>query len=73
MSFRIIVDPEKCKSCELCIAACPKHIMRLSEVKNARGFELAQCFDESKCIGCKICAEVCPDVAIEIIKENDDE
>lgn len=71
MAFRVKIDPDKCKSCRLCIAACPKNIMSLSEQKNVQGFELAVCIDEEKCIGCKACAEVCPDVAIEIIKEND--
>lgn len=71
MLYRIIVDPEKCKSCGLCLAACPKHIMKISDQKNSRGFEVAECFDLSQCIGCKACAEICPDAAIEIVKENE--
>ncbi len=71
MLYRITVDPEKCKSCSLCIAACPKHIMSLSDKTNSRGFEVVECVDLSQCIGCKACAEVCPEVAIEITKENE--
>ncbi len=66
--FKIKVDPIFCKSCELCVVACPKKIMKISDKKNDRGFSLAVCMDEEACIGCMACAEVCPDVAIEIIR-----
>lgn len=70
MKYRVKVDPDKCKSCQLCVAACPKKIMKLSDKKNSRGFEIAICVDEDLCIGCQACAQVCPDVAIEIDKED---
>jgi Fe-S-cluster-containing hydrogenase component 2 len=31
---KIVVDEERCKGCELCIPACPKHIMVMSEKFN---------------------------------------
>jgi 2-oxoglutarate ferredoxin oxidoreductase subunit delta len=66
--FRVKVDPNLCKSCELCIAVCPKKIMVISDQKNDLGFRLALCTDHSACTGCMACALVCPDVAIEIIR-----
>lgn len=68
MAFKVKVDARRCKSCELCVAVCPKKIMEISDRKNEQGFWLAVCVDESVCTGCLACAQVCPDVAIEILK-----
>ena len=68
MPFKVKVDSRRCKSCELCVVACPKKIMLISDRKNELGFKVADCSDESKCSGCLACCQVCPDVAIEIVK-----
>ncbi|MBN1596650.1 4Fe-4S dicluster domain-containing protein [candidate division FCPU426 bacterium] len=65
------IDPKRCKACELCIDACPKKIMILSDTINELGFRVAACMDETQCSGCLACAQVCPDVAIEIDKESE--
>ena len=65
---RVIVDANRCKGCGLCTRACPKKIMALSKVFNAKGYNPAECVDESKCIGCALCGRTCPDVAIEVYK-----
>jgi len=33
---KIVIDEERCKGCELCIPACPKHIIVMSEKYNKR-------------------------------------
>ena len=68
--FKVKVDARRCKSCELCIPACPKKIMLISDRKNELGFKVAVCRDESACTGCLGCAQVCPEVAIEIFREE---
>ena len=68
--FKVKVDACRCKSCELCVAACPKKIIKISDQKNELGFRLAVCVDESTCTGCLACAQVCPDVAIEIVRRE---
>ena len=68
--FKIRVDASRCKSCELCVVACPKKIMAVSDKKNELGFKLAICTDENVCTGCLACAQVCPDVAIEIVRQE---
>jgi 2-oxoglutarate ferredoxin oxidoreductase subunit delta len=65
---KMTVDPNYCKGCGLCIAACPKKIIRFSEKINSKGYHYAECFDEEACIACKLCYTTCPDVAITIEK-----
>lgn len=65
--MKVKFDSARCKSCGLCIEACPKKILRISEdAMNAKGYRTAEITDEKECIGCMSCALVCPDCAIEI-------
>lgn len=68
--FKVKVIASRCKSCELCLAVCPKKIIAISDKKNELGFRLAVCTDEGACTGCLACSQICPDVAIEIIRED---
>jgi 2-oxoglutarate ferredoxin oxidoreductase subunit delta len=61
-----LIDQERCKGCMLCISACPKKILKMSNNINKQGSGYPECFDESKCIACTFCAIICPDSAIEI-------
>jgi len=64
---RIIVDPNYCKGCGLCIEVCPAAIIVLDpDEMTAKGYHPAKLTDESKCTGCATCAIVCPDVAIKV-------
>lgn len=61
------IDSNVCKSCELCVAACPKHIIALDkEFINEKGYHPARVIDMEKCIGCAACAIMCPDCAIKV-------
>ena len=64
---RITVDENLCKGCELCVEACPKNLIALSDVKiNAKGYHTAELTKEDECTGCCCCAMMCPDVAITV-------
>jgi len=65
---KMTVDPNYCKGCGLCIIACPRKIIRLSENINAKGYNYAECIEQEKCTACKMCYITCPDVAITIEK-----
>ena len=65
-TFHIWVDDETCKSCGLCIANCPKQILRFSQRINKQGLNPMECIDHEACIGCLSCAEICPEVAIQV-------
>ncbi len=64
----IIIDQERCKGCELCIKACPKNIIFMSEKFNKKGYHYTKQIKPEECTGCTFCALVCPDVAIEVFK-----
>ena len=54
---RVIFNVERCKSCGLCVEACPK------------GYNPAKIVDEEKCVGCASCALMCPDVVITVERD----
>ena len=68
--YRIAIDKEHCKGCELCVAVCPKKVIALRPEMNSRGQHFASAEREKDCIGCLQCAEICPDAAIEIDEES---
>ena len=61
----IVIDEKKCKSCYLCIEACPKKILKISNRTGKTGSGVVEFVDDNKqCIGCGLCAMTCPDLAI---------
>ena len=66
---RIVVNEAYCKGCELCVAACPQHVIALSvERITARGYHPAELIEDG-CTGCAVCAVVCPEAAITVYRE----
>ena len=45
---RVEFDEKLCKGCELCVSACPKKILHLSDRTNAMGYRVAECFRPDK-------------------------
>ena len=67
---KIAIDSQRCKGCGLCIWACPKGHITLSDEEDIRGIRVAF-FDEGhSCTGCTFCAIVCPEVAIDVYKAS---
>jgi len=58
------INKDLCKECGLCIAACPRNALELSEEFNAKGFHPVRL--KSGCNYCGMCYLVCPDYVIEI-------
>ncbi len=64
MSY-IKIDQDKCKSCYLCIDACPFKLIKKSNNTGSTGELTVEFSDsENKCVGCAQCAIVCPEIAI---------
>ncbi|GIX47470.1 MAG: ferredoxin [Candidatus Tectimicrobiota bacterium] len=60
----IVIEPERCKGCDICVAFCPPQVLRLSRRRNSLNHRVVELFDPAGCTGCEICARVCPDLAI---------
>jgi len=71
MGFRVYIDEERCKGCELCVDACPQAVLEMSGRLNAKGYDVAAVADQERCTGCGLCATMCPDVAVAITKQGD--
>ena len=66
---KLTINDERCKGCALCVRACPKDLLRLSETKlNSKGYHPAELTDSEQCVACASCARTCPDAVIEIEK-----
>lgn len=60
---------ELCKGCELCIIACPKKIIFVTERLNQSGYPVVGVTEADKCTGCAMCYLMCPDLAIRVERE----
>lgn len=70
MAARVTFDRDRCKGCELCVSACPKHIVSIDgQATNRKGYHPATVTDMSKCTGCASCARMCPDSIITVERE----
>lgn len=63
---KVTFNEDKCKGCGLCVQACPKKIVALSERMNSKGYHPAEVKQQELCIGCTSCAIMCPDVVIKV-------
>jgi 2-oxoglutarate ferredoxin oxidoreductase subunit delta len=58
---------DRCKGCELCIGACPKHVLRLDTgIVNGLGHHPVTLTDAAGCTSCALCARVCPDAVFAV-------
>ena len=64
----IDVNELYCKGCELCVQACPQHVMSLDTSRlTPKGYHPVRLHAEG-CTGCAICAVVCPDAALTVYR-----
>jgi len=64
---KLTFKTDNCKGCGLCVNACPKHLLRISEEKiNLKGHHPAEITDMEACVGCAACAIMCPDCIIKV-------
>ena len=68
MKGAIVVDSERCKGCEVCVAACPTDVIRMAAEVNGKGYHFAYMEYPENCTGCTNCAVVCPDGAISVYR-----
>ena len=67
----IVVNEERCKGCSLCVVACPKDVIALTDRKvNVNGYPFAIAARPDECIGCTACGIVCPDGCIPVYRKK---
>jgi len=64
--IEIVINPDYCKGCSICIDFCPKKILQPSRDINAKGYILPEAVNIDACTQCKLCEIVCPDLAIAV-------
>jgi 2-oxoglutarate ferredoxin oxidoreductase subunit delta len=63
--LRIAAD--RCKGCELCVAACRPAVLALDmSVVNGLGYHPVRLTDAAACTSCARCAKVCPDAVFTV-------
>ena len=63
----VVIDIEACKGCDLCIDACPPHVLQMTTHEvNTRGYRYPQLL--VGCSGCKACSQICPDFVFQVYK-----
>ncbi len=64
----MVVNPELCKGCQLCIGVCPKSVIAISDALNSASYHPAF-YTGSDCTGCGLCFYACPEPgAIRVVK-----
>ena len=66
----IIVDIERCKGCEVCLAACPNDVLAMAKEVNGKGYHYSYMEVPDECVGCSNCAIVCPDGVITVYRKK---
>jgi 2-oxoglutarate ferredoxin oxidoreductase subunit delta len=62
----IIIDPEYCKGCFLCINYCPKKVLEKSSQRSTKGYIMPYAAKPEECTKCKTCELICPDLAVTV-------
>ena len=63
----LLIAGERCKGCELCVVACPKHCLALDRsIVNPLGYHPVTLTDPGLCTSCAFCARVCPDAVFTV-------
>jgi NAD-dependent dihydropyrimidine dehydrogenase PreA subunit len=55
----VVIEPDRCKGCALCVEACPEKCLSVGEQLNRRGTRFA--VYTHGCTGCGLCFYVCPE------------
>ena len=56
----VLMNPDECKGCGLCVEACPPKVLGLGDHLNRYGYHPAV-YLGAGCTGCGICFFACPE------------
>jgi 2-oxoglutarate ferredoxin oxidoreductase subunit delta len=66
MNYVYSIDRDRCKGCGLCVAVCPKKVLRISAEINTKGYFAVYQAHPENCVFCATCCIMCPDTALTI-------
>ena len=70
--FEVVIDDKRCKGCGICVAACPKDCLEISESFNQAGYFYPTVKAQDECTGCGACVKLCPDFAVTVYEILDE-
>ncbi len=59
---------ERCKGCQLCVTYCPRGVLEMSHLFNAKGYHPPQVRYPGRCVACGLCSMLCPEFAIYVVE-----
>lgn len=64
----MVLEPEKCISCGLCVNACPNQVINLTSEKDEKNKKVLQTYhmNMGRCLLCGLCTEACPTKALKL-------
>ncbi len=65
----VYIDERVCKGCGVCVQYCPQGVLRMSDRRNEKGYNVAEAALPDECKACKLCEINCPDLALYVVKE----
>ena len=60
----VSIDQVLCTGCELCVEACPQHVLNMRPEKTRVAGQVAIVTNPDMCTGCAQCEDTCPDFCI---------
>ncbi|MBQ9242472.1 MAG: 4Fe-4S binding protein [Proteobacteria bacterium] len=61
MYRKLSIDSRRCKSCGLCVRACPRQCLEISGERNRAGYLCVRLARAEDCTACGLCAQTCPE------------
>ena len=69
--YKVIVLPEQCDGCELCVEFCPRDVLEIDlDSFNSRMLHPAIVSHPDECTGCHQCERICPSASIFVTEKD---
>ena len=63
----VSINQTLCTGCELCVHACPQHVLTMTEDRSRLAGKVARVANPDMCSGCAQCEDACPDLCIRVV------
>ena len=70
--FKIFIDEDFCKGCNICVELCNLDVFDISEQINNKGYYVPIPARLENCNGCQICELSCPELSVILVEEENE-